>query len=82
MIANIKNGQTAQKSFILQKQKKICNSFLNLLWDEGYILGYKTQKNDSNTIKIFLKYFDQGKPVHKFNIKLISKPGHTSFLFS
>ena len=74
MIANIKNGQTARKSFILQKQKKICNSFLNILWDEGYILGYKTQKNNSNTIKIFLKY-NQGKPVIN-SLKLISKPGH------
>jgi small subunit ribosomal protein S8 len=75
MIANIKNGQTARKSFILQKQKKICNSFLNILWDENYILGYKTQKNDSNnTVKIFLKY-NQGKPVIN-SLKLISKPGH------
>ena len=74
MIANIKNGQTARKSFILQKPKKICNSFLNILWDEGYILGYKTQKNDSNTIKIFLKY-NQGKPVIN-SLKLVSKPGH------
>jgi small subunit ribosomal protein S8 len=74
MIANIKNGQAAKKSFILQKQKKICNSFLNILWNEGYILGYKTQKNNSNTIKIFLKY-NQGKPVIN-SLKLISKPGH------
>ena len=74
MIANIKNGQTARKSFILQKQKKICYSFLNILWNEGYILGYKTKKKDSNTIKIFLKY-NQGKPVIN-SLKLISKPGH------
>lgn len=74
MIANIKNGQAAQKSFILQKQKKICNSFLNILWNEGYILGYKTQKNNPDTIKIFLKY-NQGKAVIN-SLKLISKPGH------
>jgi len=74
MIANIKNGQTARKSFVLQKRKKICNSFLNILWDEGYILGYKTHKNNSDTIKIFLKY-NQGRPVIN-SLKLISKPGH------
>jgi small subunit ribosomal protein S8 len=74
MIANIKNGQMAQKSFILQKQKKICKSFLNILWDEGYILGYKNYQNNSNTIKIFLKY-NQGKPVIN-SLKLVSKPGH------
>lgn len=74
MIANIKNGQIARKSFILQKQKKICKSFLNILWDEGYILGYKNYQNNSNTIKIFLKY-NQGKPVIN-SLKLASKPGH------
>ena len=74
MIANIKNGQMAQKSFILQKQKKICKSFLNILWDEGYILGYKNYQNNSNTIKIFLKY-NQEKPVIN-SLKLVSKPGH------
>jgi len=74
LIANIKNGQDARKSFILQKQKKICNSFLNILWSEGYILGYKTQKNNSNTIKIFLKY-NLDKPVIN-SLKPISKPGH------
>jgi small subunit ribosomal protein S8 len=74
MIANIKNGQMARRSFILQKQKKICKSFLNILWDEGYILGYKNYQNNSNTIKIFLKY-TQGKPVIN-SLKLVSKPGH------
>jgi small subunit ribosomal protein S8 len=74
MIANIKNGQMARRSFILQKQKKICKSFLNILWDEGYILGYKNYQNNSNTIKIFLKY-NQGKPVIN-SLKLVSKPGH------
>jgi small subunit ribosomal protein S8 len=63
-----------RKSFILQKQKKICKSFLNILWDEGYILGYKIYQNNSNTIKIFLKYNQEGKPVIN-SLKLISKPG-------
>jgi small subunit ribosomal protein S8 len=74
MIANIKNGQKARKSFILQKQKKICKSFLNILWDEGYILGYKHYQNNSNMIKIFLKYNQEGRPVIN-SLKLISKPG-------
>lgn len=74
MIANIKNGQLTGRSFILQKQKKICKSFLNILWNEGYILGYKNYKNNSNTIKIFLKYNQEGKPAIN-SLKLISKPG-------
>ena len=73
MIANIKNGQMSRRSFILQKQKKICKLFLNILWNEGYILGYKNYNNNSNKIKIFLKYY-QGKPIIN-SLKLISKPG-------
>ena len=41
MFATIKNGLTVKKSFVLQPKKKICESILNILWDEGFILGYK-----------------------------------------
>jgi len=71
MFANIKNGQMARKKYILQKYKKICKNFLNILWDEGFILGYKIH---DNMLKIFLKYTNT-KPVIS-SIKLISKPGH------
>ena len=72
MFANIQNGQLSKRSFILQPNKKICKSVLNVLWNEGFILGYKTTKEDSNVLKIFLKY-NQNKPVIK-KIKGISKP--------
>lgn len=78
MFANIKNGQMANRSFIYQKKKKFCESFLKILWDEGFIIGYKTSKSDKNTLKIFLKYFDEGKPSIN-NIKLISKPSRRVF---
>ena len=52
MFANIQNGQIVNKSFILQKKTKLCSSFLNILWNEGYILGYKVEKH---FFKIFLK---------------------------
>ena len=71
MFANIKNGQMARKKFIIHRYKKICRNFLNILWDEGFILGYKI---DHNILKIFLKY-NNSKPVIN-TIKLISKPGH------
>lgn len=74
MIANIKNGQMTQRSFILQKQKKMCKPFLNILWDEGYILGYKIYQNNPNTIKIFLKYNQEKSVIN--SLKLVSKPGH------
>jgi len=73
MFANIQNGQLANKSFILQRNTKICSSFLNILWDEGYILGYKVDPLDEKTIKIFLKY-KNNKPVIT-SLKALSKPG-------
>ena len=72
MFANIKNGHLAKQSFILQPRKKICENFLKVLWNEGFILGYKIDSNNSNVLKIFLKY-KKGKPAIN-SIKLISKP--------
>jgi len=72
MFDNIKKGQLARRNFVINKKKKICELFLQILWDEGFILGYKTDSNNFNNIKIFLKYNNQ-KPVIN-SIKLISKP--------
>jgi small subunit ribosomal protein S8 len=71
LFANIKKGQLSKRSFIYNTQKKICETFLQILWDEGFIWGYKICTN-SNQIKVFLKY-KNGKPVIS-SIKLISKP--------
>lgn len=72
MISTINNGQLAKKSFVLQSKKKACESILNVLWDEGFILGYKISKNNFNTIKIFLKY-KNGTPAICL-LKILSKP--------
>lgn len=74
MFASIKNGQLAKRSYIYQKKKKFCGSFLDILWDEGFIIGYKTSKENERFFKIFLKYLENGKPSIN-NITLISKPG-------
>ena len=54
MFSNIQNGQMVRKKIIFQKRKKVCESFLNVLWNEGFISGYSIEKN--NLLKIFLKY--------------------------
>jgi len=72
MFATINNGQLAKKAFVLQTRKKICEAFLKILWNEGFILGYKILKN-SNKIKIFLKYNNSRPTIN--SMKLISKPG-------
>jgi len=70
MFANIKNGQLTKRSFIYQPRKKICESYLKILWREGFILGYKI--DSESQIKIFLKY-KNGQPVIN-SLNLISKP--------
>lgn len=73
MFANIKNGQLSKRSFIYQPRKNICEAFLKILWQEGFILGYKIEQKEHKKIKIFLKYRN-GRPVIN-SLKLVSKPG-------
>jgi len=72
MFANIQNGQMSKKKFILQKRKKICELFLNILWDEGFISGYTINESEDQ-LKIFLKYTKNIPAIKK--IKCVSKPG-------
>lgn len=74
MFANIKNGQMAKKGVILESRKNICESFLKILWDEGFISGYRIFALNDKKIEIFLKYTKTGKPVIT-SLKCLSKPG-------
>jgi len=74
MFANIKNGQMAKKNVILESKKNICESFLKILWDEGFISGYRIFVLNDEKIEIFLKYTRTGKPVIN-SLKCLSKPG-------
>ena len=73
MFANIKNGQLAKRNFIYHPRKKICESFLKILWNEGFILGYTISTENPKNLKIFLKYRNNRPTIN--SIKLISKPG-------
>lgn len=73
MFTNIKNGQLAKRDFIYQTRKKICESFLKILWDEGFIVGYTISSKNPSELKIFLKY-NKDRPVIN-SIQFISKPG-------
>ena len=70
MFATIKNGQLSKRSFVICQKKKICESFLKVLWSEGFILGYSVE-NDK--LKIFLKYVNSNPTINTLNF--ISKPG-------
>jgi len=73
MLTKIKNAQRVKLPFVHQERKRFCEDVLNILWDEGYILGYKNVLHkDKTKIKIYLKYSGE-KPVIK-SLKLLSKP--------
>ena len=79
LVANIKNGYVAKKLEIEVRRNKSCENLLNLLWNEGYISGFKIKTNDSYMINVFLKYNSEGTPALK-SIKSVSKPSKRIFL--
>jgi small subunit ribosomal protein S8 len=81
MFANIKNGQMAKKSIIIGPRKNICESFLKILWDEGFISGYKVSSQKNKNLEIFLKYTKNGKPVIN-SLKFLSTPGQRVYYSS
>jgi small subunit ribosomal protein S8 len=74
LFANIKNGQMAKKTVILESRKNIYESFLKMLWDEGFISGYRISSRNEKKIEIFLKYTKEGKPAIT-SLKCLSRPG-------
>ncbi len=79
LIIRIKNGNKVKAKTIAMHpyMPKHCYAFLNLLRDEGYILGYQ-QTIDKTTnkpiVNVLLKYNNMGVPAIR-NIYQISKPG-------
>lgn len=73
MLANIKNGQIAKKAFVIHPHKTLCSLLLDILWDEGFILGYRLFDTRLKKLKIFLKY-KNGRPVIN-SITTLTKPG-------
>ena len=63
----------AKKSVIKSPRKNICESFLKILWNEGFISGYKISSKNQQNILIFLKYTKNGKPTIN-SLKSFSKP--------
>lgn len=74
MFTNIKNGQMAKKSIVIGSRKNICEHSLKVLWNEGFISGYRVSNKNENQLEIFLKYTKNGTPVIN-SLKFLSKPG-------
>ena len=74
LFANIKNGQMAKKPVILEPRKNTYESFLKMLWNEGFISGYRISLQNEKKLEIFLKYTKEGKPIIT-SFKCLSRPG-------
>jgi small subunit ribosomal protein S8 len=73
MFTSIKNSQKSKKISVTVYRKNLCESFLKLLWDEGFIVGYKAVSLDKTKLEVFLKYSNTGNPIIN-SIKFVSKP--------
>jgi small subunit ribosomal protein S8 len=74
MFTRIRNGQRAGLAEVAMPSSKMKIAIAEVLKDEGYIVGYKTENNDNKpSLIIDLKYFNN-KPVIEM-INRVSKPG-------
>ena len=69
---NIKNGQLAKKMYVLHTKRSFYEAFLDILWNEGFISGYKICESDNSKLKIYLKYYQNQPAINKFHF--VSKP--------
>jgi small subunit ribosomal protein S8 len=75
LIANIKNGYQTNINIVRVTKSKRCLAVLGLLYEEGYISGFKKDPENKYKILVFLKYFSSNIPAIS-NIQGISTQGY------
>ena len=78
MFTQLRSGQEAKKLVVLQPKNKLCSKILNVLWEEGYIVGYRISPFNPTVFEIFLKYYKQTPTISK--ISALSKPSVRLYL--
>lgn len=75
MFTRIRNALAVKHKIVKMPSSKMKVEIAKLLYDEGYIEGYKVVGDDKKPIlEINLKYDKNGRPLIK-EIKRVSKPG-------
>lgn len=79
-LTRIRNAQSANHKVVIIPASKMKKSITEILYDQGYILKYKFDKNERGfeEIHIALKYNKDKQPVIK-KLGRISKPGLRKF---
>jgi len=80
LFSSLKNAQLANKTIIFQKKNHLCFFFLNVLWDEGLIVGFRKSVFLNNHYEIYLKYNLKNNLFNFSNIKILYKPNINFFL--
>ena len=80
-LIRIQNGFIAKMFSVEVFHSKYIEYILNILYAEGFILGYKIKQKKivKKTVEIILKYDKYGNPLIK-NIKIISTPGLRKYI--
>ncbi len=74
-LTRIRNAQSAGHKVVTIPASKLKKEITKILFDQGYILSYKFDKEGNREfIKIALKYDDKNLPVIK-KLERVSKPG-------
>jgi small subunit ribosomal protein S8 len=78
LTSQLKNAIRSNKKFIFFPKTFLCLNFLKLMFLEGFV-SHVAEINSGKMLKVYLKYSSNGTPSFK-DIKLLSKPGKTSYL--
>lgn len=80
MLTRIRNGQMTKLMFVSVPYSKAKCSVLDVLKEEGYILGYKSKdlRAGVKEIQVALKYARSGDPAIQ-KITRVSKPGKRTY---
>lgn len=83
LLTRIRNAQKAGHKVVEIPASKMKKSIAEILFDKGYIRGYKVVEtsNKQGAIKIALKYNNDKSPVIR-SLKRVSKPGLRKYVKS
>jgi small subunit ribosomal protein S8 len=75
-LTRVRNASRAQKRFVDVNWSKLKQSLAEILKDQGFIHSFmiKQETNDRGTIRMYLKYSENRKPVIQ-GLKRMSRPG-------
>ena len=79
-LIKLKNASLTQKEVVIIESNKICNSLLEVLYNEGFIQSFRIDKNNEgkDILVITLRYFCN-KPILR-NLQIISKPSSIKYM--